>query len=673
MKLIKNNYVVYLLVTLVTFFVLGIGLNEVRASNTAHPKRANYYLSWTLTETQARELARWDMVILDMEIQERHPDLLVKMRQWNPNIKMLVYITPQEIRQDAHNSFSIMRKKLAGNIHSDWYLTNIFNTRLSWWPETYLLNVTNKSPLRNGGKHWNDRLVDFVVDDLLATGYWDGVFYDNAWDNITYFVGNNNIDLDKDGAIDADADNEWRKGMKYIYSQTREKAGKDIIIIGNGTSREYLKELDGQMFENFHQFPWNDIMNWYDKFSDTEHQYSIINANTGNVGDNTSYKDVRFSFASTLLEDGYYSYDFGDKSHGQLWWYDEYDMNLGQAQGPATSNSGKHTYSQDVWRRNFENGAVLVNSTAQNQTVDLGAEFEKIHGTQDTTVNDGSIISEVSVAPSDGIVLLKVLSSLQDVVFRNGDFVRFLLPDGSRIKNGFFLSDALYKGGDYVSKIDLNGDNQRDVVVSSGARLRSWRSDGQPFMNVYPYTANYRGELYITIGDVTNDNKSEIIVSPSYGYRNPIKIYSHDGVQIRPDWYPFGRDYNGGYSISVSDIHGDGKAKITIGAGQGSEPLVAIFGSNLAFEHAWHPYEKKFLGGARLATGDVTGDGKKEIIVGPGPGKKPIIKVFDPFGSLLFKQFTAFTSFQDNGVQLQSVDVNFDGKDDILVFTNDVL
>lgn len=61
----------------------------------------------------------------------------------------------------------------------------------------------------------------------------------------------------------------------------------------------------------------------------------------------------------------------------------------------------------DVLRRDFENGIVLVNGRTAPQTVDLGATFRRIHGTQDPTVNNGATVSTVTLGPRDAIILLR--------------------------------------------------------------------------------------------------------------------------------------------------------------------------------------------------------------------------------------------------------------------------
>lgn len=82
---------------------------------------------------------------------------------------------------------------------------------------------------------------------------------------------------------------------------------------------------------------------------------------------------------------------------------------LGSATGTVWIDDVKLTAgtSSEVWRRDFENGIVLVNASESATTIDLGGSFRKIDGTQDRTVNDGSLVTSVTLPAKDGIVLLR--------------------------------------------------------------------------------------------------------------------------------------------------------------------------------------------------------------------------------------------------------------------------
>ena len=67
-----------------------------------------------------------------------------------------------------------------------------------------------------------------------------------------------------------------------------------------------------------------------------------------------------------------------------------------------------------------------------------------------------------------------------------------------------------------------------------------------------------------------------------------------------------------------------------------------------------------------IAAGDVDGDGVDEVIIGKGKGGAPIIKIFDASGKEKYSAFTAYSSFGNPGIDVRAVDVDFDGKDDII-------
>ena len=46
---------------------------------------------------------------------------------------------------------------------------------------------------------------------------------------------------------------------------------------------------------------------------------------------------MRFGLALTLLDDGYFAHEYGDTWHGNDWWYDELDFDLGHPLGPPSA------------------------------------------------------------------------------------------------------------------------------------------------------------------------------------------------------------------------------------------------------------------------------------------------------------------------------------------------
>ena len=60
----------------------------------------------------------------------------------------------------------------------------------------------------------------------------------------------------------------------------------------------------------------------------------------------------------------------------------------------------------NVFRRDFDNGIVVVNATPNTRTIGLGGTFKRIKGTQDP-VNNGASLSRVTLPPYDSALLLR--------------------------------------------------------------------------------------------------------------------------------------------------------------------------------------------------------------------------------------------------------------------------
>ncbi len=60
-----------------------------------YPKLANLFYRWHIEEREVAELARWDILIIDMDVQTYSPQYLTKLKQLNPDIILLAYLAPQ--------------------------------------------------------------------------------------------------------------------------------------------------------------------------------------------------------------------------------------------------------------------------------------------------------------------------------------------------------------------------------------------------------------------------------------------------------------------------------------------------------------------------------------------------------------------------------------------------
>ena len=642
------------------------------------PKRANYFLSWTVSEQQAKELAQWDLLVLDAEVQERNPESLRLIRQLNPEIIMLAYVTSQDIRQDGASlqTISPLRYKRWSNIPDKWYLKNSSGNKLSWWPGMDLVNASTAAP-RHNGQQYVDFLSTHVVDDILVTGHWDGVFYDNTWETITYFAGND-LDIDGDGQRDEQSyiNAAWKAGMERLFALTRQKAKKDIFLIGNGDSG--FINLNGVMYENFPRNGWRHTLQQYTDFEgkSVKPTTSIVNSNTNNVPNQADYQAFRFGLASALMGDGFYSFDDGDAHHESLWWYDEYEAFLGEAKNePYRVDQEFRTPldSEGVWRRDFEHGTVVVNSLVMSKTISLVGEFEHLQGVQDRQANSGRIVDALTIPGRDGRILLRRSEQFFGTAFDNGAFARVFDASGNAKRNGFFAYDSSVRGGNQVLVADLDGNGQEEKIVADNTYVSVYRADGTRIAQFAPYAETYSGGVTIAIGNVTGGKEQEIITGTRNGGGPHVRTFSLDGRLLSGGFFAFHPQFRGGVNVAVGDTDKDGVNEIIVGAGVGGGPHVQIYSSDgRLLSPGFFPYDPHMRGGVRVAAADIDGDGVVEIVTGPGPGVSSKIKVFTNAGELWNTPFFAFDKNDTAGVHVAADDIDGDGRDEIIVLSEHV-
>jgi hypothetical protein len=654
---------------------LAIASAFSKISTHLDPKLANLYYKWDIPENAVEPLSRYDILIFDMENQVYSPDKLKRLKQLNPDIILLVYLAPEEIRGDSGQMSGTMRKKLFNKIASKWWLRDDSGDVLAWWDTNTMINITRDAGT-SGGKSWAQTLAEFVDEELLDTGYWDGVFYDNVWSDVS-FLSYLKMDFNQDGRAESvsEMNSKWKDGMIDILKETRAKIGSSKLIFGNGG--EYYKDyLNGVLYENFPEKGWASTMNNY-KFVNENIQYpsiGIINANTDNSGKSNDYQKMRFGLASSLMHDGYSSFDDGDESHDQYWWYDEYESALGAAVDSAKNLTGSSgSFVNGVWRRNYKNGLAIVNSSNSSFKVELGGEYEKIHGTQDPYTNSGFFVEKVTVPLSDGLVLLRSIEKIVDTTYFNGSFARIYNQYGSSQRSGFFAYNDKFRGGNQVIETDINNDGKDEFVVASVNQVKIYDYLGREQYSFYPYTERYSQGVNITVGDLDNNGTMEIITGTEHGGGPHVRVFNSKGVLINPGFFAYAENFRGGVNITVGDLDGNGTQEIIAGAGVGGGPHVRVFNSSgKLINPGFFAYDKAFRGGVNVVAADINGDGRDEIITGPGKGGSPQVKVFNNRGEIVGPVFFAFDEKLRDGVEVAASDVDGDGLAEIIATTRDV-
>src|SRR5207249_4020231 len=108
-------------------------------------------------------------------------------------------------------------------------------------------------------------------------------------------------------------------------------------------------------------------------------------------------------------------------------------------------------------------------------------------------------------------------------------------------------------------------------------------------------------------------------------------------------FFAYGPAFTGGVYVAVGDVTGDGRPDIITGAGEGGGPHVKVFdGVTGAEVRSFFAFNAGFTGGVRVAAADVDGDGTADIVCAAGPGGGPHVIVFSGATGAVIRSFFAY-------------------------------
>jgi chitodextrinase len=391
-------------------------------------------ITWgnSISDSEVAGLAKFDMISLAKDNLSRS-SLLRKIKENNPKIILLPYVNAPD-NNISYGVSSFPHQDFFEKLSDTWRLRNAqgqYVTNLHF-PNVMNYNLLTSLP-------WAEALSQHVKDDVVSRGDWDGVWYDvvdtNFWWIYNYqlnrFTQYPDFDLDgvnEDLNILADynkARNIWVNGMAEIMTLSRQAMGQDVIIVGNnGDANANL--YSGKMWERFLYYHESTFTNNLSAYLSDANSNSFVYWNNNTAAPHlnwnlfemdtfTNYRRHRLGLGASLLGSVYYN-PANRNDYRQLYWYDEFWVNWDSGEASSDASQGRgylgqpvsdpYTIGSDIWRRDFQHGIVVVNSSASSATIDLGDTFRYIKGYQDVVANSGGTVSELVLPSYDARILL---------------------------------------------------------------------------------------------------------------------------------------------------------------------------------------------------------------------------------------------------------------------------
>lgn len=199
-----------------------------------------------------------------------------------------------------------------------------------------------------------------------------------------------------------------------------------------------------------------------------------------------------------------------------------------------------------------------------------------------------------------------------------------------------------------------------DVNIFDGAKVTKEGS-------FLAFSETFRGGGSVAVGDVNGDGKGDIIIGAGPGGGPQVRVFASDGALVS-EFFAYDAGFRGGVKVAACDFDGDGSAEIVVAPGQGGSPHVRIVTQDGAakFSPGFYPFVKSFKGGVNVACGDVDGDGLNDVVVGVGIGASPSVKVFDRYGVSKNRDLIPFADRDRGGVSVAVGNVDGGAESEII-------
>ena len=242
-----------------------------------------------------------------------------------------------------------------------------------------------------------------------------------------------------------------------------------------------------------------------------------------------------------------------------------------------------------------------------------------------------------------------------------GPHVKVFDADTGAEVYSFFAYDAAFRGGVRVAVGDVNADGVPDIVTTpgpgGGPHVKVFSgADLSLLASFFAYDPGFRSGANVAVGDLDADGVAEVVTGAAPGGGSHVRSFhiARGGAEQLGgplgSFFAFGTDFAGGVNLALGDYDGVAGDEIIVGAATLS-PEVRVFGRDGKVLAGFLAFDVARVG-ITVAAGDVDGDGRADIVVGPGDGGGPVVRTFRGGTGELMNSTTAFDEGLRGGISV---------------------
>lgn len=223
-------------------------------------------------------------------------------------------------------------------------------------------------------------------------------------------------------------------------------------------------------------------------------------------------------------------------------------------------------------------------------------------------------------------------------------------------------------GGLVIASVDQPANGKVEIL---GGKLIYWPKKGYTGSDQFAYTVKDEGGLKASanVKVAIKGIDPAIAFSGGPGGEPNVEVIDWQ-TGSRKIFRVFDGKYRGGVRSILGDVTGDGVADVVATPTVGAPPHVVVFdGSTGKLISSFFAFEASYLGGVNLGVVDLDGDGRQEVLMGAGLGASPHVVAMVPGSNTVLASFFAFDAFYRGGVNPTGVDWDGDGRGEILVYS----